>query len=307
MIRFSVIIPTLNRPDRLAACLQSFFELEYPDTDWELILVNDGGEHSFSAITADMFNQLPLTLIDIEHGGPAKARNAGEKIARGEFVVFTDDDCRVDKNWLRAFEKGFADSTFEALGGKILNPYPDNIPAETWSRYMDYLRNELMRDKDNNLLLLISNNAAYRRTIFEKLGGFDETFPYAAAEDSELGIRLAGAGYHQVYWPDAIIWHDHKNTYGGYLRQQFRYGQGNYYFQMILENKDDFHAIERQKYSFWSSMLKLMTFAEKMESPLNMKLLLLATPFAFKAGTMWETLRIQLQRSAAAPSATLDE
>lgn len=298
MIRFSVIIPTFNRPDRLAACLQSFLDLDYPDTAWELILVNDGGEQSFSAITPAMFNQLPLTRIDIEHGGPAKGRNAGVKVAQGDFVVFTDDDCRVDKNWLRAFEKGFAESKNDALGGKILNPYPDNIPAETWSQYMDYLRDEIMRDKENNLLLLIGNNVAYRRIVFDKLGGFDETFPFAAAEDSEIGTRLVGLGYQQAYCSDALIWHDHKITYWGYLRQQFRYGRGNFYFQKILTSMNDYPFVERQTSTFCSSMRNLLIFAEKKGAPLSMKLLLLATPFAYKSGNIFEILRVRLQRNS---------
>jgi len=290
MIRFSVIIPTFNRPDRLVTCLQSFLDLDYPADVWELIVVNDGGNQSFSAITNDLLNRLPLTLIDIEHGGPAKARNAGVKASEGEFIVFTDDDCRVDKNWLNAFEEGFKKSSSAALGGKILNPYPESIPAETWSQYMDYLREEVMRDTDNNLLLLISNNLAYRRSVFEKIGGFNETFPFAAAEDSELGYRLVGLGYQQIYIPEARIWHDHKNTCLGYLRQQFRYGQGNYYFQKILNTTNEYLVVRHTKHNFFSSMRNLFRFAEKNHAALAMKALFFATPFAFKLGNIYEII-----------------
>lgn len=294
MVRSSVIIPTFNRPDQLAACIDSFLNLDYSSKEWELILVNDGGDNSFSGITDAMHTRLPLILHEIEHGGPARARNAGAAIARGEFLVFTDDDCLVDPNWLRAYERCFAEfPNCAALGGKTLNPYPDSIPAETWSRYIGYLRDDLMRDQDGQLLLLMSNNSAYRRDVFLNIGGFDEEFPFAAAEDTELGNRLVGMGYQQTYCPAAVIWHDHKNTSWGYLSQQFRYGRGNYYLQKKTK-KADYTTIERHKYTFPETMKKILSLTGSAPTPFQMKLLLGATPFAFKAGNICEFLRVQL-------------
>ena len=293
MVRFSVIIPTYNRPALLAACLGSFLDLEYPPGAWELIIVNDGGERSFSSISDSLRDQLPLVLIENEHGGPAKARNAGARTARGEFLSFTDDDCRVDPNWLQAYDHCFSSSTLSAAGGSIINPYPDNLPAETWSQYMIYLRTKVMRDTQGNLLLLTSNNAAYRRDVFLSLGGFDEEFPFAAAEDSELGSRLVGSGFEQDYCPEAIVWHEHKNTPWAYLGQQFRYGRGNYYFQNV-RRRAAYPAVERQKTSFFGSMRNLRDFAGSILAPLDMRLLLFSTPFVFKAGHLYEALRVQL-------------
>nr|MBN1230027.1 glycosyltransferase [Anaerolineae bacterium] len=287
MIRFSVIIPTLNRPQRLAACLQSFTGLDYPGDAWELIVVNDGGERSFAALTPALLEELPLTLLNVKHGGPARARNAGEKIARGEFLAFTDDDCLVESGWLQAFEVGFSELPCAALGGQTLNPYPRNIPAETWSHYMDYVRQVLMRDTDDNLLLLLSNNAAYRRAVFNTLGGFDETFPLAAAEDTEFGYRLVGSGYRQEYYPAARVWHHHKNTYWGYLKQQIRYGRGDYYYRRA-QNSHDYPRISQEKATFCSNMRRLWAFADSIHAPLSMRSLLLSTPFAFKAGFNFE-------------------
>jgi len=291
MIRFSVIIPTFNRPNRLTACLGSFLDLDYQENDWELIVVNDGGKRSFSALTDNLTNRLPLTLVEVEHSGPARARNAGANIAQGKFLVFTDDDCRVDPNWLKAYEKCFTDSPAAALEGKTLNPYPGNIPAETWSLYMDFLQKEIMRDQYGHLLLLISNNLAYHRDVFLKIGGFNESFPFAAAEDSELGSRLVGLGYQTATCPEALIWHDHKNTAVGYLRQQFRYGRGNFYFQTI-SGEPGYPAVERHQSSFIESMKKLLAFARSIEAPRLMKFLLIATPFAFKAGNLYESFQM---------------
>ena len=77
MMEFSVVIPTRNRPAALAACLQSFCQLDYPAGDWELIVVNDGGNDSFTAVSPQLRQALPLKLLDATPAGPAAARNRG--------------------------------------------------------------------------------------------------------------------------------------------------------------------------------------------------------------------------------------
>ena len=96
--RFSIIIPTKDRPEALFHCLESFTRLDYPD--WELIVVNDGGAESFANLPERLLEILPITLVDQEASGPAAARNYGASLASGDYLAFTDDDCRVEPDWL---------------------------------------------------------------------------------------------------------------------------------------------------------------------------------------------------------------
>lgn len=233
---FTVIVPTYNRPAALAACLESFAQLDYPAGAWELIVVNDGGEKSFTAVTNQLKTVLPLQLVTVDHKGPAAARNAGAQRAQGEYLAFTDDDCRVTPDWLQAFAAGFADGRWHALGGQTLSPFLQNRAERAWQHLTDFL-NVFMQDDTGNALLLISNNVAYRRETFANLGGFNETFPLAAAEDMELSYRLLAAGYRQCIWPEVKVWHYHHLSAWGHVRQQFRYGRGGYYFnRALMEN-----------------------------------------------------------------------
>jgi len=75
---------------------------------------------------------------------------------------------------------------------------------------------------------------AYRRSVFETLGGFDETFPLAAAEDRELGHRLLARGYRQRFCSEARVLHEHPLSAWQYARLQFRYGQGDEHFRRAL-------------------------------------------------------------------------
>ena len=278
-MRYSVIIPTYNRPEALKRCLQGFLNLDY--VDWELIVVNDGGQEPL------IIEQLPIQVINTPHAGPAAARNAGAAIAQGDYLAFTDDDCVPGVDWLHQFDMAFEKTGYEALGGGWINPHPENTAAEAAQIYMEFLRG-YFRDTQGNILLLPSNNVAYRRDIFESLGGFDESFPLAAAEDLDLSYRIVAAGYRQGYVPDAKIYHYHRNTYRGYLKQQWRYGRGAFYFNR--KPQPIIHHIQRNKGEFHMRLARYLW--QEHVSP-SIWILLGLTPIAHGLGKRYERLSHQ--------------
>ncbi len=285
--RFSVIIPTWNRPHKLATCLRSFLALEYPAEAWELIVVNDGGTASFNAMTSHLRGKLPLQLVNVQHAGPAAARNAGARQACGDYLAFTDDDCRVASDWLQCFAACFGDGDWGALGGRTLNPFPDNGTARTGQRLIDFLY-EYMNDEAGNALLLFSNNAAYRRPVFDALGGFDETFPWAAAEDLELSLRLLARGYRQRYCLDARVWHYHRPTWRRYAAQQFHYGRGAYFLRQARKRlESERQAAPRAKRSFYVPLAQSLW---RSRAPLSMWLLIAVSQMAYHVGRVCQTL-----------------
>jgi glycosyltransferase involved in cell wall biosynthesis len=233
MMRFSVVIPTRNRPERLAACLHSFCQLDYPPGAWELIVVNDGGAESFTAVTPQLQQSLPLKLITAPPSGPAAARNRGAAAASFDYLAFTDDDCRVLPDWLHQFALGFSQTDCDALGGAWRNPQPDKLAMRAAQFLVEFMYG-YMRDEAHNHLMLVSNNVAYKRAAFTAVRGFNEMFPLAAGEDMELGFRLVAHGFRQGYWPAAQVWHHHDLSSWGHIQQQFRYGRGGHYFLQAL-------------------------------------------------------------------------
>ena len=280
-MRFSVVIPTYNRPERLQGCLEGFTRLDHPS--WELIVVNDGGATSFSAIDEALRARLPLRTIDAPHAGPAAARNAGARLASGEFLAFTDDDCIPEPDWLQALERGFAEQRCDALGGSALNPYPESVPAVTWELYLDFLR-EYFQDASGNGLMLPSNNVAFRREVFWSVNGFDESFPLAAAEDVDLAYRIVQAGHKQRYYDPAQVWHHHRSTARGYLRQQFRYGRGTF----DLERRS--YTVQGKPRKIGEFYWRLAAFLRRRRAPLGVWALVSLTPLAHRAGIIAQTL-----------------
>jgi len=283
---FSVVVPTFDRPAALRRCLEGFTRLEYPS--WELIVVNDGGTRSFSSIDADLRDRLPLTLVDAEHRGPAAARNTGARAAGMPYLAFTDDDCVPRPDWLLQLDRGFTEIGASVLGGGCLNPYPANVPAATWQLYLDFLR-EYFTDASGNHLMLPSNNVAYEREAYWAVDGFDESYPLAAAEDFDLSYRIVERGYRQRYFEPALVWHHHRNTATGYLRQQFRYGKGTF---DLRRRRYSINDLAGGRGGFYP---KLMRFLRRRRAPWGVWFLILLTPIAHRCGV--EARRFQAARA----------
>src|SRR3954470_13689902 len=94
----SVIIPHLNQPDQLAACLASLSAQSLDRTSFEIIVVDNGS----ASLPWQVIERYPGTLLLQEaKPGPGPARNRGVDAASGEILAFTDSDCRAHPDWLR--------------------------------------------------------------------------------------------------------------------------------------------------------------------------------------------------------------
>jgi GT2 family glycosyltransferase len=221
MIRVSVVIPTLDRPGPLTACL-SALAADFP-VDAETIVVDDGGQRDLDLVVAPFVEPLRLRLLKTVNGGPAAARNRGLAIARGEIVAFTDDDCRPQPGWLTALAAGVAAIPPRAVGGMTHNGLPGNVYADAAELVLSLLSRhdrELVRRER----LLPSNNFAFPTEPLRRLGGFDERF--RTAEDRELCRRWADAGYALGRVPPAVVEHDSRLDLVRFVRKFFEYGRG---------------------------------------------------------------------------------
>lgn len=216
----------------LHQCLASLALLDYPGKSWEVIVVNDGGSMTLRDIDKSQRDQIPLRFSSIQPSGPAAARNFGAYQSEAEFITFIDDDCTVYPDLLKEYARGFLQTGCDGLGGSSVNPSPNYIGNRAWHHVVELLYKH-RRDINGNSIILVSNNASYRRTTFLKLGGFRESFSIAAGEDREFSMRLLAVekGYRQAYWPGAKVQHHLQlRTPRSYLPVQFRYGRGTYFF-----------------------------------------------------------------------------
>lgn len=295
MIKFSVVIPTCNRPQALARCLDSFALLQYPSGCWELIVVNDGGAESFTAVTSQHRVTLPLKLLEISPSGPAAARNRGAAAAQFDYLAFTDDDCWVTSDWLQQFAQGFIQTGCDCLGGRTRNPQPDNVAMQASQFLVDFMY-RFMQDGAGNNLMLVSNNAAYKKDVFTAVHGFNESFPLAAGEDMELGFRLVGSGFRQQYWSAAVVAHRHNLSRWGHVQQQFRYGRGGHFFAQAMAALSN-EGISIQPDSAQNFYRALWQALRQQDGSLSLSVLVAVAQAAYRLGQFYQRQLSRFQPS----------
>ena len=230
--RFTVIVPTFERPAPLAACVGALRALDRPGGSLEIVIVNDGGRPPApDTVRAADDATLVLRVVDQRNAGPASARNRGAAEARGEFLAFTDDDCLPDRGWLTAFDAALRATPDALVGGRTVNAIPDSVFADTSQRLADFVSSYFHGGAMGRFFT--SNNLAVAREAFLAAGGFDTSFPFSAGEDRELGDRWSAQGRSSVAAPDALVRHAHRLSARGFLRQHFTYGRGAVAFRRV--------------------------------------------------------------------------
>lgn len=253
MVDFSLIIPTYNRPLRLKKCLSSLTNLDYPLDKLEVVIIDDGSPQLLQPIIDEFRQQINLTYFKQKNSGPATARNKGADIAKNKYLVFTDDDCEVDPQWLNSFANILHQYPDAVLGGYTINKLTDNIYSQTSQDLVDYLYS-YYNNSHQKSKFFTSNNLVISNSIFNQLNGFDTTFPLAAAEDRELCDRIYDQGYQMIYVPEAIIYHQHFLTLNSFWQQHFNYGKGAKHFHKIKAQKKA-GKIKLESINFYSKLL----------------------------------------------------
>jgi GT2 family glycosyltransferase len=220
----SVIVATFNRPERLVKCLRALATQDFPRDEFEVIVVDDASDQPLDATVAPFFDLLQLRLERITHSGPGQARNHGAKLARGEIIAFTDDDCEPAPDWLIKLTAAARKATDCMAGGRTENRLVDNPYSSAAQAIVDIVYAHYNADP-YHARFFTSNNLAVPAAGFWSIHGFDSAFAFAS-EDRDLCERWRQAGYAMTYLPYAKVLHSHAMTLGQFWRVHFAYGRG---------------------------------------------------------------------------------
>jgi glycosyltransferase involved in cell wall biosynthesis len=223
---YSIIIPTFKRRTSLARCLSAIAAMDFPRERFEVLVVDDGSGDPPADVVEALEGSLDIQLVCGRHGGPASARNTGARLARGRYLVFTDDDCAPHADWLAAIDRHVtASKSPVALGGQTVNLLADNLYATASQSIVDFLYH-YFGDHPASRRFFTTNNLVVPREGFMDIGGFDEGFELAAGEDRDLCERWRSSGRELEYAPDVLVDHAHRLTLSRFNRQHFNYGRG---------------------------------------------------------------------------------
>lgn len=218
-VRVSVVICTWNRCELLRETLESLRGLAIPpDQRWELLVVDNGSTDATDAVLGEYRELLPLRALSVAELGLSRARNAAVRAATGDLVLFTDDDVRVDPQWMASYlaaarrwpEAGY-------FAGAIRPRFAPGVPA--WvQRDQAALAGALcLRDLGTVERRLraaefpFGPNMAVRRDALA-LGSFDERVGRRGSEqvrggESSLFWALRARGVWGVWVPSALVHH----------------------------------------------------------------------------------------------------
>jgi glycosyltransferase involved in cell wall biosynthesis len=237
-LRFSVIVPTYQRPAAIVDCIKALTLMRYPKDRFEVIVVDDGSSEPVEAAIGKFGRDVQLRVIRQPNAGPAAARNAGVRIARGEYLAFTDDDCMPDGEWLNAFDGRFQAQPQACVGGQVANGFHEN-PYSVASHLVSEHVREFFTANNSSLLFFPTNNIAFPAAGLRQIGGFLEKYRLVAAEDREICYRWIAAGGSLVWEPRAQVIHAHDLMLRQFLTQHFTYGRGAYHYYQERAAWDD--------------------------------------------------------------------
>jgi GT2 family glycosyltransferase len=287
---FTVIVPTRDRPERLAACLAAVRRLAFPRERFEVVVVDDGSR--VPVASGDGWR-----LVRLEGRGPAAARNAGARAARGRWLAFTDDDCRPRPDWLGELAARLAAHPDAMVGGRTVNALTDNPWSEASQLLVDWLY-DWLAERHGSGRFFTTSNMALPREPFLALGGFDESFPAPGAEDRDLCERWAAAGLAAMYAPEAIVDHAHELDALSYWRQHVRYGRGARRLWGYRSGRGGRQRME--PVTFYTGMLEY-PFRRGARNPLPLSLLLALSQVANAAGYASQWMEERRQRLSDPP------
>ncbi|MEK7141432.1 MAG: glycosyltransferase family 2 protein [Patescibacteria group bacterium] len=217
---FSLIIPYHNSSDTIGRLLGSIQKSKKAPS-YEVIVVDDG---STEPVTPAQAGVQPKKILDsrfrgndkmllrvirlLKNMGPAVALNRGVAVARGKFVVFLDSDVELYPDTLANLAKIYTDDPdVVAVTGVWVKEqrskdfFPNYKALRDWS----YWINE--RDKSGYYFLFSTRIASIKKTVFQRLGGFDEMYPAPLVEDIELTYRIARR-YAIIFAPNVRVRHE---------------------------------------------------------------------------------------------------
>lgn len=255
-----MVVSTYDRPELLGSLLEHLRRQTLEGI--EIIVVDNGSRtENADAIVAAADGDPSIRLLRIEDNrGPARARNVGWRASRRPYIAFTDDDCRPEPRWLETLVDP-VQSPRAVVQGTTLPPEGEG--PEGW--FDRSVRITAWSDRFETCNLLVGTE------LLHAVDGFDEEFPVAMGEDTDMGFRALAAGAETAFSADAVVRHV-------WWRQDFR--------AFIAHRTRHAHLVQMFASNPATRRILLAGFVVR-RTHLLVWALVLATPPAVAVGLVW--------------------
>lgn len=220
----SIIIPLRNPNKHFEECIKHCLQLNYPD--YEILILPD--------LSVEISNP-KITVIPTGSVGPAQKRDLAISVTKGEILAFLDDDAFPPKEWLKNAVRYFEDAEIAAVGGPAVTPQSDDLMQKASGLvYSSFICSgqyayRYIPQKKREVDDYPSCNFLVRKSIIEKLGGFDTKF--WPGEDTKLCLEITNnLGKKIIYAPDVLVYHHRRPLFVPHLKQIWSYAVHRGYF-----------------------------------------------------------------------------
>ena len=234
IIKISGVICTHNCSELLPKAIESLIDQTLDKSLYDIVVVDNGSTDETRQVCDGFREYSNLRYVYEPELGLSNARNTGIANAKGEIVAFIDDDATADSNWLLNIEQMFSNSSFYAIGGKVLPVFEK--PRPTWL-YPGIDRILTILDLGNQIVPFeypyngpCGTNMAFRKSVFEKIGYFDPALGrigknLLGAEETDLFKKMELNSMNFVYAPDCTVYHlvPEKRLTRSYVRKRYYY------------------------------------------------------------------------------------
>jgi len=233
----SIVIPVRNEEAHLGAVLDALLAQEYPSQQFEILVVDGCSTDG----TADLVKRYELAeaprvaLLSNPARLSSAGRNVGVSASRGDIVCFIDGHCSIPtRGLLRETARLFEETNADCL----CRPQPLTAPGNSLlQEAIAYARGTILgHGRDSTIFAMdregyvnpTSSGAIYRRSVFEKVGAYDERFD--ACEDVEFNYRVFKAGLRSYSSPAVAVYYHPRASLWTLFKQLVRYGRGRFRF-----------------------------------------------------------------------------
>lgn len=235
-MKASLIIPSYNREELLVQTLRCALAQDYPDL--EILLIDQTREHQAQTQAFLDANRTRLRVIRPEVASVTKARNTGLREAKGEVLVFIDDDTSFAPGFVAAHVAAHADGT-QVVQGRVTEQGSKHPPRPTWLTASLRFKGGDNYDRDGATNNITGCNFSITRGVVDAIGYFDENFKgVSVREESDYARRAWKAGLKFKFSASAALFH-HRSTMGGVgtgVKNNF-FEQSYYYCELMFAKK----------------------------------------------------------------------
>jgi LPS sulfotransferase NodH/GT2 family glycosyltransferase len=238
--KISLVICSRNRVGQFAAMLGKLDLADLTRNAIELNLVDSASTDSTYESMREFKNKnsFPVNIAQTDRPGLGLARNIGIKIASGDVIVFTDDDCYLGTNYFTALSTLWDEQSFQYGGGQVLM-YDESLDPRIAGLTI-YQRQNIPPRVILTAGSIQGANMFFARQVFQRAGLFNENMgsgtPFPC-EDIEMATRASVHGFHGVLLPELKVVHDHRRKRGSpeadWTAEGYDFGRGAYYAALL--------------------------------------------------------------------------